>query len=399
MEEKSMYNNIKRNKMDFILTDMMPVEISELLSLRQFYDYLIEEKQASFEINKLLKDLLTTKRNNNILFDSSWNSMPLDFNIYKRSGNYRKMSIPNPIGVLLSYSFISLYEKEILMVLSNNNIFSLRYHTNNNKLYYKDVSKSIIKYFSKTAKLIQKQAIEQSGTYFSIEKYKSVNEFTNSKKWNMLCIKFKKFLKMDYKDCFRSIYSHVYNWFQYPNIQDSKDSKENSSLFTTLDSVTQRINASSTNGIIVGPEFSRMLAEIFLQKIDVLVHQELTKIGLKFNVDYFIGRYVDDIFVFANNDDILSQIKEFYINKTSKFLIAFNENKIYSGDLPVCWSPWFNDTYLLSSEISNLFYNDGDGQEYYYKEKSSFNNTLKQRFNVLYVSVKKKNEILLSLIF
>ena len=377
----SMYYNIKRNKMDFILTDMMPLEISELFSLRQFYDFLLQDKVAKSKLKELINKLLEVKTNNSDLYDSNWNSVPWEFNIYKRNGNMRKMSIPNPLGIIMSYTFISLYEKEILMELTNNNIFSLRYHVNNNKLYYKDVSKSIVEYFFKTMKLIKKQAIEQSGTYFSIEKYRSINEFTNSKKWSLLCTKFSKFLKMDYKDCFRSIYSHVYNWFQYPNIQDSKNSKQNSSLYTTIDNIIQKLNASATNGIIVGPEFSRMLAEIFLQNIDVLVYQELLKTNYKLNKDYYIGRYVDDIFIFSNSDEVLSLIKNIYIQQGSKYYITFNENKIQNEVMPFCWSPWFNDTYSLSFDIGNLFYVDGEDKEFYYKEKSLFSNSFKQKFN------------------
>lgn len=385
-----MFKNIKRNKLDFILTDMMPVEVSELLSFRQFYNYLNEDKNGIHKINTMLKLLEDTKRKNVSMYNTNWNSIPLNFSIYKRNRNYRKMSIPNPIGVLMSYSFISLYEKELLSELSDDNVFSLRYHTNNNRLYYKDVSKSIVKYFSKTAKLIQKQAIEQSGTYFTIKKYKSINDFTNSKKWNLLSTRFKKYLKMDYKDCFRSIYSHVFNWFQFPNIQASKDSKENSSLYTTLDSIVQKLNASATNGIIVGPEFSRMLAELFLQKIDVVVYNKLSSENLQLDRDYFIGRYVDDIFIFANNEQILEKIKNIYNNVISQYMISFNENKIETGDLPVCWSVWFNDTYILSSEISGLFYTDSDDQNYYYKDKSMFSNALKQRFNTIICKCKKE---------
>lgn len=374
-----MFKNIKRNKLDYILTDMLPVEVSELFTLRYFYEYLDESKEL-VKIGELLNQ---NKQKNIKVFDSGWNSIPLEFFIYKRDKNMRKMSIPNPLGDILVYQFVSLYEKEILHTLNKNSLFSLRYHRNNNNLYYKNSSKVIINYFSKTYCQIKKRIIEQTGNYYSIEKYKSINDFTNSKKWFSLCSKYKKHLKMDYKDCFRSIYSHVFNWFKYPTIIDSKNSMDNASFYTTLDNVVQRINGSATNGLIVGPEFSRMIAELFLQNIDIKVFDELVKLCFEYNKDYFIGRYVDDIFVFANTEEVLETIRKIYAKVSSDFMISLNESKIQKKDLPFCNSPWFSVTYELSRELSELFYKDDESSEYYYKEKAYINPNVKQKLNYI----------------
>ena len=375
-----MFNNIKRNKLDFMLTDMQPVEISEYFTLRYFYEYL-DEKKFMQTINK---DMLKSKKENkNCLFRNSWNSTPLTFDIYKRNKTMRIMSLPNPLADIMACQFIELYEKEILSLLETNNIYSLRFHKNNNKLYYKNASKRIVTYFSKIINKLQKRTIEQTGSYFSIEKYKSINEFTNSKKWYSLCLKYKKILKIDYKDCFRSIYSHVFNWFKFPNINDSKNAKGNTSLYTTIDNIIQRMNSSATNGIIVGPEFSRMLAEIFLQNIDMKVYQELKIKNLVLNKDYFIGRYVDDVFIFANNDEILEYILNTYKHISEKFMLSINENKISLENLPIQMNTWFDSTSLISNDISEMFYTDGDKDfDYYYKNKS-FTSNDKQKVNNL----------------
>ena len=383
-----MFNNIKRNKLDFMLTDMQPVEISEYFTLRYFYEYL-DEKKFMQTINK---DMLKSKKENkNCLFRNGWNSTPLTFDIYKRNKTMRIMSLPNPLADIMACQFIELYEKEILSLLETNNIYSLRFHKNNNKLYYKNASKRIVTYFSKIINKLQKRTIEQTGSYFSIEKYKSINEFTNSKKWYSLCLKYKKILKIDYKDCFRSIYSHVFNWFKFPNINDSKNAKGNTSLYTTIDNIIQRMNSSATNGIIVGPEFSRMLAEIFLQNIDMKVYQELKIKNLVLNKDYFIGRYVDDVFIFANNDEILEYILNTYKHISEKFMLSINENKISLENLPIQMNTWFDGTSLISNDISEMFYTDGDKDfDYYYKNKS-FTSNDKQKVNNLLSNCKLKD--------
>ena len=48
--------NIERNKLDYLLTDIMPVEVSELFSYSKFYEYLLS-KQSTLDdiVSKMLK--------------------------------------------------------------------------------------------------------------------------------------------------------------------------------------------------------------------------------------------------------------------------------------------------------------------------------------------------------
>ena len=43
-------NNIERNKLDYILTDIMPVEVSELFSYSKFYEYLLSKQSTLDDI-------------------------------------------------------------------------------------------------------------------------------------------------------------------------------------------------------------------------------------------------------------------------------------------------------------------------------------------------------------
>jgi hypothetical protein len=72
----------------------------------------------------------------------------------------------------------------------------------------------------------------------------------------------------------------------------------------------QNLNHKETNGIVIGPEFSRIFAEIILQSVDVeLVTQLAVRENLTHKVDYEIFRYVDDFFVFYNEES--TQLKIF----------------------------------------------------------------------------------------
>ena len=56
----------------------------------------------------------------------------------------------------------------------------------------------------------------------------------------------------------------------------------------------QQMNYNETNGIIIYPEFSRIFAELILQRIDKNVEKELYNKGYRYKEDYDIYRYVDD---------------------------------------------------------------------------------------------------------
>lgn len=64
------YMNIERNKLDYILTDIMPVEVSELFSYGKFYEFLLDHQK---ELNNIIGEMLKLKAKGEILFlDGNW---------------------------------------------------------------------------------------------------------------------------------------------------------------------------------------------------------------------------------------------------------------------------------------------------------------------------------------
>lgn len=345
--------NIERNKTDYILTDIMPVEVSELFSYGKFYEFLLVHQK---ELNEIAKELLTLKAHGDLLFeDKKWTSTPLKYNILKGVDGSREINLMQPIAALNIYFFIECYQKEILNSLENNNFFSLRYHKKNNNLYYKRKDNRLTEYFLKTSKKMDRSILQQTGAYFKIQKFNSVSAFTNSKLWQQCNFKYKYFAKADYKSCFGSIYTHSFKWIIERNVIDSKNAK-NSNLFIVIDRVLQNINGKSSNGVVVGPEFSRMIAEILLQHIDKEVMKKLRAEGLVLYKDYRIFRYVDDIYIFAHTPiDIDSIVKT--LDKTAqKYLLNLNELKYYTADTPVVLNHWLEKTRVLADRVSDLFF-------------------------------------------
>lgn len=346
--------NIERNRLDYILTDIMPVEISELFSYGKFYDFLLSHKK---ELDSILSCLMKTKADNkDVLFKRDlWASTPLKYNILKGTDSSREINLAQPIAALNIYFFIECYQKEILDFLENNSCFSLRYHRKNNDLFYKQKSNKLTEYFFKVSKKLNKGIIQQTGAYFKLHKFNSVSSFTNSRLWQQCNFRYRYFVKVDYKSCFNSIYTHTYKWIIERNTVDSKEAK-NSNLFIIIDRVLQNINGKSSNGVIVGPEFSRMISEILLQFIDNEVLQLLKIDGVDNIKDFRIFRYVDDIFIFANSPVITDKIVKTIEIVAQKYLLHLNEQKYYTTETPVLLNNWIEKTRFFSDKIADLFY-------------------------------------------
>lgn len=216
---------VERNKLDYILTDMLPVELPQLFTFNNLYLFL-EKKHK--EIDEIIKTLNNVKYDINNkkskLFNCNlWKTAPLKFCILKHNNKYRELSIVNPISAINVYLFLELYQKEILYLLEKKSIFSIRFHTKNNNLFYMSKTKDYIKYNFLKSRKFKKRIVEQTGTYFKIKKYNSLNSFMESRIWYLCTKKYKYFGKCDYKSCFDSIYTHTYKWITAKNVVDSKD--------------------------------------------------------------------------------------------------------------------------------------------------------------------------------
>lgn len=371
MEIKSMnLNNIKRNQLDYLLTDILPNELSDRFTYSHFYEYLIKR---SNDVDKMFKQLEETKAKTDGMFQGKkcWASMPLKYSIMKELHTIREMSLVQPLAALEILLFVGVYQKELLNLLDKNACFSLRYHHRNNDLCYKNKNKSVIKYFNEESKQAGLEVIEQTGIFFSISPYKSISAFTSSEEWLVLNSKYAYFIRTDYKACFDSIYTHTYTWLIGKDSIDTKEFDHNSNIYSTIDRVLQNINARRSNGIVVGPEFSRMIAEIMLQAIDVGVNSWLLNSGYICDQDYNVYRYVDDIFIFAKTEELANYIVKMYSEIARKYLLRLNESKSYRSKVPFVLDGWLNEANLFTNRVCEMLFTNKEEQESYVKRNEA----------------------------
>ena len=141
-------------------------------------------------------------------------------------------------------------------------------------------------------------------------------------------------VQVDVNKCFDSIYTHSLPWAILGKSQVKFQLRQSMSTFAgKFDELMQSMNYQETNGIVIGPEFSRLFAEIILQSIDLELEMLLKeKENLIHKVDYEIFRYVDDYFIFFNDAAVQAKVVEMLqiVLKSKKLSINPAKMKLYS---------------------------------------------------------------------
>ena len=374
-------NNIKRNNLDYLLTDILPTELSDRFTYSFFYDFLVNKADRLEEMIQYLKKAKAVPEG--LFKGKEWASMPLKYSIMKDLYTVREISLVQPLAAIEMLLFVEIYQKELLNLINKNSCFSLRYHHRNNNLCYKNKNNSIIKYFSEESRNMGREVLEQTGMFFDIAPYKSIAAFTSSEDWLVLNSKYKHFIRTDYKACFDSIYSHTFTWLVGKDSIDTKSFDKNSNIYSSIDRILQNVNARRSNGIVVGPEFSRMIAELLLQAIDVAVYNQLINEGVECGKDYNAYRYVDDIFIFAKSEELATHIVEKYSEISRRFLLQLNEAKMFSSHVPFVLDSWLNETNSFTNKMCDMLFTSKEEQKGYAEKITMMQDNLDDNIPVL----------------
>lgn len=131
-------------------------------------------------------------------------------------------------------------------------------------------------------------------------------------------------VRADISSCFPSVYTHSIPWA----IHGRNRAKANRSLLlpgNLLDTVSQNVRDGQTNGLLIGPHTSNVLAEVVLTRVD----DELTKKGLRF------VRHIDDyVYYAAEYSDAEEFIRELATHLRD-YELSLNEKKTKVIPMPV----------------------------------------------------------------
>ncbi|NBX65520.1 MAG: RNA-directed DNA polymerase [Proteobacteria bacterium] len=178
---------------------------------------------------------------------------------------------------------------------------------------------------------------EQLGSYFVYKKYRNIHRFFESYQYHRSEKKYDAMVQIDISKCFDSIYTHSLPWAVLGKNQVKFNLKKPRDTFgDCFDALMQNLNHNETNGIVIGPEFSRIFAEIILQSVDTELLSRLSEgANLTHKIDYEIFRYVDDFFIFYNEDSARIKIFETLQDVLKVKKLNINTSKIKHYQKPI----------------------------------------------------------------
>lgn len=201
--------------------------------------------------------------------------------------------------------------------------------------------------------------------FFVYRKTRRLFQFFDSPEFTRLEEQFPFLLLLDVQSAFSSIYTHSISW-AIRGQEHSKDLSKGANHSPKLrdypfghefDRIMQKSNWNETNGIVVGPELSRIFAEIIFQRIDADGLADANKrLGLDSDETaaqrFRVLRYVDDYFVFAQSQYIADVIKHSLAKTLDIYKLEFNSSKT-----ELLQRPFLSGEGQLSHDVSQLIRN------------------------------------------
>jgi len=266
-----------------------------------------------------------------ILQPSLNTTIPYKYKIKKTSTELRTLSIIHPSSQVKFTDFYKNYAKLICHYCSLSN-FSIRApYKIASTVFYKNTWEDTNKF--KRGSLATEstdKTLKHSSSFFVYSGHDRLYKFYNSDEFINLEKDYNFFLTLDVSKCFDSVYTHSITWATKSKTIAKKNLNISTTFGSIFDTLMQRVNHNETNGILIGPEVSRIFAEIIFQRIDLNVELRLAEHEKKLtnNSDYAIRRYVDDIFIFTRSEINSELIAEIYTEELNNYNLHVNKSKV-----------------------------------------------------------------------
>ena len=316
-------NKIKRVDYNRILiTETLPYETPIIFSNDGLYDAITNIDSAPALQSAIVNALIFGKP----LKKPPSSTIPYTYKIRKNAAEFRRLALLHPQSQWRLKCFYQEYENLIIHYCSDSPASIRSPDRIAGSFYSKSSWENVNQY--KTGNVLAStldRYSKHAPSYFAYRGYDRLYKFFISREYLALEKKFNTLLTLDVSKCFDSIYTHGLAWA----VKDKQFTKEYSKISTTFanefDVAIRHGNHNETNGIPIGPEASRIFAEILFQEIDRRAINRLGKLTL--DVDYTFRRYVDDVFIFADSPSIAQQFYAAYADVLTAFNLHANASK------------------------------------------------------------------------
>ncbi len=340
---------IKQSIYRILLSEVLPYELPLIISNNRFYN--IADKLRLKVVNNNVEhrspkehdewaDAFVLLLNGNNRIKSSFN-----YYINKDDGQKaRELVIIHPFMQMKIFEFYKKYDSLILNFCQKSN-FSLRYpHKRATFLRPKrSLSKAAEDYLDYKANTNPRH-------YFYYQKYQNINLFYDGKEFLRLESRFKHIYKTDIHHCFDDIpimdlAQRLYKLGEAPLGKNNFASKfslmmkemNNGRIHQDPSHKNKEGIKDKSESVLIGPEFSRIFAEMFFQQLDVDLEKKMNNgyYEYKLHSDYECFRYVDDFFFFYNDDDVYKKFHRTIVRELHKYgSMELNSSKESFTDTP-----------------------------------------------------------------
>ncbi len=236
---------------------------------------------------------------------------PYGFDIAHKEREFRRLSVIHPRNQLAVAHFYNRNSANIVYHAGLSE-FSIRHPASVAKTV-KFSDRLFYERRSRIADSVEQNSkeYENLGSFFSYRSYSNIFKFFEHYKYHNAEKKFDLLLRLDVSKCFDSIYTHSLPWSTLGTAA-AKDflDKSRNTFGGRFDRLMQEMNQGETNGIVIGPEFSRIFAEIILQYADRNFQRSMFEVhGYRHRDHYQAFRYVDDYFIFCTSQVDLSHVE------------------------------------------------------------------------------------------
>ncbi len=305
------------------------------------------------------------------------NFISLDFKIQRTSGGARILSIMHPC---VQNDFCDFYYKyqDLIIYYCGRSKKSLRFPIKTASSFFKKEMFGI----SNQTRGIEESEENYSSyiSFFKYDKFTFLYKFFESYDYNKLEKRFKSLVQADVSKCFHNIYTHSISWAVKNKYIAKRDIKKGG-FDQEFDRLMQKSNYSETNGILIGPEISRIFAEIIFQTIDRNIISNLDKKNRRIGIDYDYRRYIDDYFIYYNDPNIKTQVIDAINSELFLYKMHLNEAKTIISE-----RPFITEISICKLEISQML-------EKIYSERSYKTEEENKLVSVSNISTKSNKQI------
>jgi hypothetical protein len=239
-----------------VVTDTLPEEVPIIFSNDGFY---VNQTKA-LPVNQAARDFVAA-----ILNPERSYTVPYRYNVLKDSKSVRGLSLIHPSAQTAVADFYARYDSLICYYAGKSEASLRAPHKVGSTFFVRGPGSERNRFKNSGIDTVSiETTVSNPASYFAYNKMRRAHEFFNSNEYMHLEKKFEIFRMLDVSKCFGSIYTHTMYW-AISDVEIAKDNTYSAGFANDFDRLMQSMNYNETNGICIGPEVSRIFAELIFK--------------------------------------------------------------------------------------------------------------------------------------